>query len=85
MQERGEIRECVGSEPFNTGHWCLFPWRQECVCVYVLGVSGVHLDIQPVNHGDNVHTQSQAEGDTHITILVNTQSQQYQWHETFDR
>lgn len=63
-QWRVEIRECVSSEPFSTGHWCLFALRQGCACVCVLGFSGLHMDIQPVNHGDNIHT--------HISILVNS-------------
>lgn len=35
MQWRVKIRECVSSEPFTTGHWCLFPQRQTRLCVRV--------------------------------------------------
>ena len=35
-----------------------------CGCVCALGSSGLHMDMQPVNHGDNIHT--------HISILVNS-------------
>lgn len=59
-QWRVKIRKCESSEPFSTGHLCLFPLRQACV----LGFSCLHVDVQAVNHGDKEHT--------HISILVNT-------------